>query len=108
LSRANLLLLALSISICGLVTVGVGGFLPVKRRRRKDVKRIIHFLVPKHDLVKADGEKDLLEKYGISKEQLPKIREDDPAIQGLNAKEGDIIRIHRTDGEIFYYRLVVR
>ncbi len=81
--------------------------MPVKRKRRKEIKRIEHFLVPKHELVKTDDEKDILGKYSITKEQLPKIKDYDPAIQGLEAKEGDIIRILR-EGEIVYFRVVVR
>lgn len=80
----------------------------VKKRKKKEVKSIAHYLVPKHELLKPDEEKEVLGTFGITKEQLPKIKEYDPAIQGLNAKEGDIIRILRTDnGKNTYYRIVV-
>jgi DNA-directed RNA polymerase subunit H (RpoH/RPB5) len=82
--------------------------LPIKKRRKKEVKKIVHFLVPKHELVKPDGEKEILEKFGITKKDLPRIKDYDPAIQGLDAKEGDIIRILRENDESVYYRVVVR
>ena len=82
--------------------------MPIKKRRKKEVKKIVHFLVPKHELVKPDAEKEILEKFGITKEDLPRIKDYDPAIQGLDAKEGDIIRILRENDESVYYRVVVR
>ena len=79
-----------------------------RKRRRKEVKKIEHFLVPKHELIKPEEEKKILEKYGVTKDQLPRIKTYDPAIQGLEAKEGDVIRILRKDeGENVYYRIVV-
>jgi DNA-directed RNA polymerase subunit H len=81
-----------------------------RRRRRKEAKRIDHFLVPKHELVKEDDLNGILGKFGITKEQFPKIKEWDPAIADLGAKEGDVIRIHRDEGgvENIYYRVVVK
>jgi DNA-directed RNA polymerase subunit H len=52
----------------------------------------------------------LFEKYNISIKELPKISRKDPAIEHLDAKEGDIIRIEReslTAGKTVYYRGVV-
>jgi DNA-directed RNA polymerase subunit H len=84
----------------------------VKRKRRKPKegeiqKKILHFLVPEHEIVKDDEVDKILKKLAATKEQLPRIRLYDPAIQHLNAKEGDLIRIHRKD-EVEYYRIVVR
>ena len=72
------------------------------------IKTIDHFLVPKHELVKPDKEKDILEQFRITKEQLPKIWIYDPAIQNFEAKVGDIIRILRNEEGIknTYYRVV--
>jgi len=84
----------------------------VKRKRRKPKegeiqKKVVHFLVPEHEIVKDDEVDKFLKKLAVTKEQLPRIRLYDPAIQHLNAKEGDLIRIHRKD-ETDYYRIVVR
>lgn len=80
-----------------------------RKRRRKEVTKISHFLVPKHELVKEDEVNGILEKLGVTKERLPKIKEWDPAIADLGAKEGDVIRIHRKEegAENIYYRVVV-
>jgi len=54
---------------------------------------------------------ELLKLYNVTKDKLPKIRKDDPAIQGLGAKVGDVIKITRknpwTGGESLYYRVVI-
>ena len=58
----------------------------------------------------SDTEKGkLLKKYNITADSLPKIAKDDSAIQNLNVKEGDLIRIDRksqTAGQTHYYRVV--
>ncbi|MEM3407920.1 MAG: DNA-directed RNA polymerase subunit H [Candidatus Micrarchaeia archaeon] len=70
---------------------------------------IVHKLIPKHEIVKEEDEKKLLESLNATKEQLPKIKIDDPAIRHLNPKKGDIIRIHREEkhAKNIYYRVVV-
>ena len=52
----------------------------------------------------------LLERFNITKRQLPKILKNDPAIKHLNPKPGDVIKIIRespTAKESEYYRVVV-
>ncbi len=69
-----------------------------------------HILVPKHEKLSEEEAKKLLEQLGIPKLQLPRIKKNDPAIQHLNPKPGDIIKIIRkspTGGEYVYYRVVV-
>ncbi|MEK6878718.1 MAG: DNA-directed RNA polymerase subunit RpoH/Rpb5 C-terminal domain-containing protein [Nanoarchaeota archaeon] len=68
----------------------------------------MHILQPKHSKLKEDEVEKLLQKYNISKSQLPKISIEDPAIPE-GCKIGDIIKIERKDGdEMFsYYRVVV-
>ena len=70
-----------------------------------------HVLVPKHTKLSDKDKKALLGKYRITSKELPKIRKTDPAILGLQAKEGDVIKILRssaTAGEAVFYRGVVR
>ena len=67
-------------------------------------------LVPKHEKLTEKDKKDLLEKYGITLKELPKILSTDAAIQGLKLKEGDIVKITRpspTIGEAVFYRSVI-
>ena len=76
---------------------------------KKNIDVSKHILVPKHVKLSEKEKNDLLVKYDISIKQLPKILKTDPAIQGLNAKPGDIIKILRkspTAGEALFYREV--
>ncbi len=69
-----------------------------------------HELVPVHEVLSSKDKKTLLEKYSITKEQLPKIKVSDPVIKHIKAKAGDIVKIVRnspTAGKSEYYRIVV-
>ena len=70
-----------------------------------------HELVPKHEALSASECKEVLEKFNVTKGQMPRINVSDPAIEKLDAKPGDIIRITRkspTAGESVYYRTVIK
>jgi DNA-directed RNA polymerase subunit H len=68
-----------------------------------------HILIPKHEILNEEEEKKVLEKLNCTKNQLPRIKIDDPAIAHMNPKKGDIVRIHRIDkhAKSIYYRVVV-
>ncbi len=69
-----------------------------------------HILVPKHIKLSEKDKKELLEEYHISLKELPKINKKDPAIQQLDIKKGDVIKIIRKSpsaGEAVFYRVVV-
>ena len=69
-----------------------------------------HALVPLHELVPDEAVPSILEMYSIVKEQLPKIRSTDPAVQVTGAAPGQLVRITRdspTAGKHTAYRLVV-
>ncbi len=69
-----------------------------------------HVFVPKHEILSAAEKKEILRRYNIRKENLPKIRADDVVAVKIEAKPGDILRIIRdsaTAGKALYYRLVV-
>lgn len=71
---------------------------------------IKHALVPKHIKLKEEEKQELLKKYNISDTQLPMIKSSDPAIQNLDPKTGEIIKIIRkspTNIETEFYRVVV-
>ena len=80
-------------------------------RRRKttlDVRK--HILVPKHEKLSEKDKKELFDKYNVSLKELPKILKDDPAIDSLNVKEGDVIKITRnspTAGKSVFYRGII-
>ncbi len=69
-----------------------------------------HILVPKHLKLSEKDKKELLEKYHISLKDLPRINKQDPAIQHLDIKKGDVVKIIRKSpsaGEAVFYRGVV-
>jgi DNA-directed RNA polymerase subunit H (RpoH/RPB5) len=78
---------------------------------KKDISISItkHVLVPKHEKLTKEMEKELLTKLKIKKEHLPRIRKEDPALRSLDVKIDDIIRIERksqTSGLSYFYRVV--
>lgn len=77
-----------------------------KRKIKEGLVKIKHFLVPPHEIASEEEGARVLAKFGIVKEDLPKIYNYDPALRGLNAKEGDMIKISRP-GETAYYRVIV-
>lgn len=69
-----------------------------------------HELIPKHEIMSEEELKLVLKTYNIGKEQLPKIKVEDPVIKEIGAQVGEVVRITRnsqTAGEAFYYRLVI-
>lgn len=77
-------------------------------KRKYDISK--HVSVPEHIKLSDKEKEELLEKYHVSLKELPKIAKKDPAIEHLNAKEGDIIKIIRkspTSGEAIFYRGVI-
>jgi DNA-directed RNA polymerase subunit H len=54
-----------------------------------------HKLVPKHEILPPEKAKDLLEKYHIEPDQLPRIKVSDVAVIAVGAKPGDIIKVAR-------------
>ncbi len=68
-----------------------------------------HELVPKHTKLSDSEKSKLFAEYNIEGKGLPKISKSDPAIEKLDLKAGDIIKIERiskTAGITNYYRQV--
>ena len=75
-----------------------------------------HEMVPEHHLLSEKEEKEVLAKFEIGKDQLPKIRMNDPCIKiledilGEDIQEGRLVKIVRTNtiaGVSETYRVVV-
>lgn len=69
-----------------------------------------HVNVPLHVILPEDEVKELLKRYNIVREQLPKIRNNDPACRVIDAKPGNVVKITRrspTAGVAVAYRLVI-
>jgi len=76
----------------------------------KDINIRKHMLVPEHSKLNKKEIQELLEKYNLALNELPKILLTDPAIEKLNVKPGDIIKITRdslTAGISIYHRVVI-
>lgn len=69
-----------------------------------------HVLVPKHVKVGEKELKEILERYQIEVDNLPRIFRSDPALVDVDVKEGDVVKVIRkspTAGESVFYRRVV-
>lgn len=69
-----------------------------------------HELVPKHTKVNDKEREQLLSQYSIAVKQLPRMMKSDSAIENLDLKAGDVVKIERssaTAGKTTYYRLVI-
>jgi len=76
-----------------------------------DFKVTDHILVPKHEKLDEEKAEKLLQKYNITKLQLPRIPKKDPVLKDMSdIKVGDVIKITRnsgTAGKSFFYRVVI-
>jgi len=69
-----------------------------------------HKLIPIHVIISEDEKKELLEKFNITPEQLPKITHTDPVSLAIGAKPGQIVKIIRkshTAQEAVAYRFII-
>ncbi len=69
-----------------------------------------HELVPEHEKMDEKEVKQLLEKFGIEKENLPKMDKNDAVAKKMDLEPGDVVHIKRnspTAGTADYYRVVV-
>ena len=69
-----------------------------------------NLLVPKHEIIPAEKAQEILAKYGADAKKLPQILREDPMVEEIGAKKGDMIKITRdspTAGKTTYYRIVV-
>lgn len=70
-----------------------------------------HVMVPDHQIMSDEEIRELLSRYQITLDQLPRIYSDDPAVKTIGGKVGDVIRITRnsqTAGIAESYRHVVK
>lgn len=70
-----------------------------------------HRLSPKYRVLSDDEVGNLLNKYNVTKRDLPKLKVNDPAAVKLGAQEGSVVEILRespTAGKAKYYRFVVK
>lgn len=69
-----------------------------------------HRFVPRHEVLPEEDAADVLERYKIRPEQLPRLLVTDPAAMAIGARPGELIKITRDSqvaGETVAYRLCV-
>jgi DNA-directed RNA polymerase I, II, and III subunit RPABC1 len=69
-----------------------------------------HVYVPKHILISESEKKELLKKYKIKADKIPKIHTSDPVARYYGAKKGQVFKIIRsseTSVETLFYRIVI-
>jgi len=69
-----------------------------------------HELVPHHAVLDEKEAAKVLETFGVTEDQLPKILVTDPAAKACGAKVGDIVTVvrpSRTAGRAIAYRFCV-
>ncbi len=69
-----------------------------------------HEIVPEHRKLEEEEIEDVLEKFDVEKEDLPKIERTDAALKQMDVEVDDVIEIVRdspTAGETTYYRHVI-
>jgi DNA-directed RNA polymerase subunit H len=77
---------------------------------KKTVKITNHIYQPKHEILPKDKAEEILKKYNAKPSQLPYVMISDKALEDLDVRPGDIMKITRksqTAGESVYYRYVV-
>ncbi len=82
-----------------------------KDDEEKEIDVLRHALVPEHVIMDEKEVAEVLKKYNITIQQLPKVFTNDTVVKALGAKEGQVLRITRksqTAGTSVYYRLVIK
>ncbi|MCK5458469.1 MAG: DNA-directed RNA polymerase subunit H [Thermoplasmatales archaeon] len=67
----------------------------VHKKKQKHYYILEHKLVPNHEILSDKETTELLEKFDIEPEQLPKILDTDPAAISIEAVPGQILKITR-------------
>ncbi len=67
-------------------------------------------LVEKHVILSDSEADEVLKKFKITPDKLPKIYDDDPQILKVKGKPGQIVAIDRDDDgkKYTYYRLIIK
>ena len=82
----------------------------VKTIEKHELDIMSHKLVPFHEIIAEKEKTELMEKYNITPDQLPKILNTDPVSLSIGAQPGQIVKIirkSRTAKEAVAYRLVI-
>ncbi|GBE18267.1 DNA-directed RNA polymerase subunit H [archaeon BMS3Abin16] len=70
---------------------------------------LVHEMVPTHEILGEKEVEELLDRFNVTTVQLPIILDTDPAIKGLEARIGDVVKITRSSPDVgtsFAFRVV--
>ena len=82
----------------------------MSEKKAAPIKISNHIYQPKHEIIPKSEAEETMRKYNAKPGQLPYIMTSDKAIEDLDVRPGDVIKITRkspTAGESVYYRYVV-
>ena len=85
----------------------------IKKKKQKPSEKLDvsnHILVPKHEKCSESEKKQLLARYKVNVQDLPKISINDAAIVDMDLNPGDVVKITRdspTAGTSVFYRVVI-
>ena len=80
------------------------------KKQKFEFNIIEHKLVPEHIIISEKEKEEILKKFKITPDQLPKILNTDPVAKNIDAKPGQIVKIIRkshTATEAVAYRFVI-
>ncbi len=87
-----------------------GGYNLVKEKPKVDI--LEHEIVPTHKILSKEETDELLKKFSIKLLNLPRIFSDDPVVEMIGARYGDVLKITRksetTVKEVESYRFVMK
>ena len=77
-------------------------------KKKSEINVLAHHLVPDMKVLSASEARDVLKKFSVGDTDIPRAPKNDAAVQALNAKVGDIIKISRVEetGKWVSYRVV--
>ncbi|MBI5224032.1 DNA-directed RNA polymerase subunit H [Candidatus Micrarchaeota archaeon] len=81
----------------------------MKKNDVSGVNVLAHSLNPEMKVLSESEKKKVLDHYGVSEGQLPRVLLTDPLVVTLKASVGNVIKMQRNDGtgEYVAYRIVV-
>ena len=99
------------------LVVAVANMVEQKTVKKKQVvqapeaKQLDHVLIPQVELVSDDELAGFFKKFSLSKDKLPLIKSEDPAVAFMHLNPGQVVKFMRTSlvtgQKVPYYRLVI-